>query len=622
MKKESLALPHKSKKLFIGGAILSGIITLAESLAFLEAKYKISGALNKLDDSTKIKDFLKSDWMCLIILASLIATVTLIFAAVLRHKQNILIIQLNTSTQEKDTLQTNLNRLTQEKTDLETKLTQEKNELETRLAQEKTALETKSNADNEKLKKEINEKQISINDLTQELEDKKQEISNGIDESCKKIKELDNKITSLGVQLNQIQNLYTNLSTNSELLLEKVSVLEQEQLRQPLNELITLKTSLESEINNYKKEEEIFEKTSEEKSERNKALEKQPKEQRKASNSSESNKSSDGESTAEKLPKENNRNLFNQLINKLIPIKKTELQLEDESSTSPTNLSRSDSGASNSESTNEESDFIKTAAECIKAVEKTKSEYDEADKITDPLKQINTFKTLEKIITNRIKLTSDSIKQLQTKKQELRNKNLENLKTKQSEFLNKKTDDLYYFKDRKLFSTSVSGSDNDKLNKKEYFQIKQGEEDLASYTKIIENIDNNSFQMNTLDILETINISSDYKLIFNNQKMFLLNNDDDQHFEVSFLSSIKEQSYGASISTPDQMKENFITELLENQKNIGKVFTINYNDQDDAEQTKKFTLTEDMITKVQPSQNLFELNNYLRKNPIQSLQII
>ena len=64
------------------------------------------------------------------------------------------------------------------------------------------------------------------------------------------------------------------------------------------------------------------------------------------------------------------------------------------------------------------------------------------------------------------------------------------------------------------------------------------------------------------------------------------------------------------------MEENFITELLENTDNFGKVFTINYKGQDDAEQTKKFTLTNDMVTKVQPPQNLFKLATYLRENQI------
>ena len=99
-------------------------------------------------------------------------------------------------------------------------------------------------------------------------------------------------------------------------------------------------------------------------------------------------------------------------------------------------------------------------------------------------------------------------------------------------------------KDDKLFSINIAGNGQDKsrLNKKEYYKEKQGEGDLASYTKIIENIDSNSFQINTLNILETIDISinnKDYKLIFNNRKMFLLNNKEDQHFEVSSLSSIK-----------------------------------------------------------------------------------
>ncbi len=552
----------KSKKLFIGGSILLSVITLAESLAFLEAKYKISGALNKLDDSNKIKDFLKSDWMYLIILASLIATMILIFAAVLRHKQNILIAQLNKLTQEKTELDTKLNKLTQEKTELETnlnKLTQEKTELETRLntltgeknalqtnldtlTQEKDALQTTSNADIKTLGEKIQEKQASIDELTQQLEDKKQEMSNVIDESCKKIEELNNKITSLENQLQENKDLYENLIINSELLLEKVSVLQQEQLRQSLNELITLNTSLKSEINNYKKEEEIFEKTSGEKSKRNQALE----EKRKPSNSSGSNKLPDVENNEQKTQEQENRSVILKIGDTVKNAFKTNKkndqlsQTASSTSSSPTNLSRSNSKVSNSESINEEIDFIKTAEKYVQAVKTTESQYETISQMQDPLGKINEFKKINTIVKNGINLTDTSIMQLKRKNQDLRKTNEQNLKTKQNEFLNKKTDDLYYLKDGGLFNISVLGSEKYKLNNKEYCRERQGDFDTALYSKTINhNIDNNSLQMNSLNILETIDITinnKNYKLIFNNQKMFLLNDENDQHFEVSSLS--------------------------------------------------------------------------------------
>ena len=651
MEKKSIPVV-KSKKLFIGGAILLSVITLAESLTFLEAKCKIFGALNKLDDSNKIKDFLKSDWMYLIIVASLIATMALISAAVLRHKQNILTIQLNrltqeknTLTQEKDTLQNQLTTATQEKeklrTDLNTlthekntlthekntltheknTLNQEKTNLQTNLNtlnQEKTDLQTKSNADIETLKKEINEKHTLIDELNQQLEEKKQEISKGIDQSCQKIEELDKKIESLETQLNQSQNLYNNLSTNSTLLLNKYLELEQPILEKSLNELIILKTSLESEIKNYGKEEEIFEKTSGEKSKRHKALEKQPEEKRKLSDS---NKSSD----------EKSKGLLRKLsdtFNNTNKRKESSLTAESLTSSLPATL-RSGSDASDSKLPNEEIDFIKTANEHLEKVKKTQSEYDEANKIEDTFNKLKEFEKIDHSIAEDTKLITNltnSITALQAESQNLRSKNKEILKTKQDEFLNKTTDDLYYLENEKLFSINKKEkndsasleNDNILLQTREYFKCKQSNFDSALYSKTTNsNIDKKSFQMNSLDILETIDITinnKDYKLIFNNQKMFLLNDENDQHFEVSSLS--RDDNKLITIDGKDIVKENFITELLKNKNNIGKVFAINCKDQSDTEKTKKFTLTNDMLTKVQPPMDVFILVTYLKQNPI------
>jgi hypothetical protein len=647
---------HKSRAPLIILSTFFGIVSTLEVLLFLEAKYKVSGALNDVKniDVEKAKNFLKSDWMYLIILASFAATMISIFSTISRHRNSLVIllenernilenernkrtielngvkIELNDVKNEKDSLSKEKSNLEGEKTTLSEQIGKIKLELDTLKNQQQVAQEqiqqqsvVASNAakveekvrqnsnENEKLNililkkdddigklkgglKTLEENRKSIEAKLTDVESQIKSKDNEIKSKNDQIKSLDEQMKLLKVELEKFNVFYND----TELLFKRVIDLERPNFKESMKQLNDMNRLLISEITRYQKEKEIYEAT-------------RPNDvERKGSGGSTGSKGSDQHDDVFKKVKVWVSDKFSRSGSS-----------ESGKSNQSNKQSRSRSGSSESReesqlqmeaigqnaNVNGDRYSIDKAIEFVKEVESLEEEYKKVNDIYDnniSNDQINgkidVIYSLDKISKEvEKKLKENVIQDVKDDRLKIHKRNEEALRRYRDENFSSKNG-TYFISNGELsyLSTVVeetgghtSLQKNDCLTKNVSIISEDSVEDIKSEAE--------------KNICERIKIDANNSIIFNNSNAWVHNCKSDCYFKIDVLMISGDQS---------EFKEGYLDILLNKADNIEKDFFVFYENKEidnENSELRQFKLSGQMIKEAQPSLRYFTLASYL-----------